>query len=452
MSRSFFLGLMLLVLLVGFTRPLGSYDTGLHLRLGEEILSTLTVTDVDFHSFTANGKPYAAHEWLSECLMALVHRAFGVPGLCVLPGVLVALTALLIHRSLRADGWGGFAALLFAAALASFHSSARPHVLAWLFLGILLFLQRRGSTWGLLGLLWVWANCHASVPLGALLAAFGFLERFVACRKIESLGWATAMLLVPIFNPYGIRIYIHVMEIRPGVVWVEEWQHWPMSHPGFWIWAVYALTLVTGLLLSRWRSPFDWTRALALLALGSTASRQAPVAALLLVPLQAEVWSGPLERLSARMPSLLPGLLAAGVAAGSIFLVRHDGAGRVGVNEKRLPVASTRFLLEKEVQGPLFNDYNFGGYLLWKAWPQHKVFLDGRTDLYWPQPLQDARIVHFARPGWQAILDRYAIACVMIQKNRPLAASLTKDPGWDLIYEDPLAVLFLRKGTPIPLS
>jgi hypothetical protein len=95
----------------------------------------------------------------------------------------------------------------------------------------------------------------------------------------------------------------------------------------------------------------------------------------------------------------------------------------------------------------MFNSYNWGGYLMWVL-PEYPVFVDGRTDLYDGPVLQAYVTAYFAEPGWDQVMDDYKINTVLIEPASPLAKVLRLTDGWKIVYEDKIAILFVRK-TPI---
>jgi hypothetical protein len=46
------------------------------------------------------------------------------------------------------------------------------------------------------------------------------------------------------------------------------------------------------------------------------------------------------------------------------------------------PQRAVPYLDQQAVAGPTFNPYGWGGYLMWKWGPNHRVFIDGRSELY----------------------------------------------------------------------
>ena len=111
--------------------------------------------------------------------------------------------------------------------------------------------------------------------------------------------------------------------------------------------------------------------------------------------------------------------------------------------EERFPVAATEFILDQDLPGPIFNSYNFGGYLIW-AMPDLPVFIDGRTDLYADGSLEQWLRLATAEEGWEQKLARHEIQLILIEDFWPLAHRL-EAAGWDKIYADEITVIFVHQ-------
>jgi hypothetical protein len=124
----------------------------------------------------------------------------------------------------------------------------------------------------------------------------------------------------------------------------------------------------------------------------------------------------------------------------------HFVVGRQAETEAaRFPAAAVAFLSTHRPPGPLFNYYDWGGYLIWKLYPGVPVYIDGRADLY-----GDAFMDSFARTydltnHWEAPLESWQIRTVLVPPSAPLASVLGSRAGWKQIYADPQAVI-LTKG------
>ena len=112
---------------------------------------------------------------------------------------------------------------------------------------------------------------------------------------------------------------------------------------------------------------------------------------------------------------------------------------------ENLPVKAVNFLRENEPPGPMFNNYNWGGYIVWEL-PQYPVFVDGRTDLYGDELLREYLAAIFANSGWRETLDKYDVNLVFVETAAPLARELRLEPGWEEIYQDEMAAIFSRRA------
>jgi len=93
--------------------------------------------------------------------------------------------------------------------------------------------------------------------------------------------------------------------------------------------------------------------------------------------------------------------------------------------------------------GPVLNDYDFGGYLVWSGIP---TFIDGRTELYGGAFTQRYyRAVTLADlPDLEALLSEYGIAATLLTANTPAVAYLDRAAGWTRLYSDTTAVVHVR--------
>jgi hypothetical protein len=98
------------------------------------------------------------------------------------------------------------------------------------------------------------------------------------------------------------------------------------------------------------------------------------------------------------------------------------------------------------VPGPMFNAYGFGGYLIWSRGPEHKVFVDGRTEIYelggvFPDYMHIIRL----QPGALSVLRAYGIQSCLVERDEPLATLLAALPDWQKLYSDNVSALFVRR-------
>ena len=99
------------------------------------------------------------------------------------------------------------------------------------------------------------------------------------------------------------------------------------------------------------------------------------------------------------------------------------------------PVKAVAYLERHPAPGPMFNTYGFGGYLVWARGPQHKVFIDGRGDVYERGGvLSDYLYISSIKPGALAVLDGYGVQSCLLEHDEALTTLLSASPQWRRIY------------------
>src|SRR5213593_1021812 len=203
--------LQVLFLSAGVPRLFHDSDTGWHVRNGEAILSTAAVPRADRFSYTRDGSPWFAWEWLSDAVFGAVHRFAGLPGVALIAALAIAVT--LAGAAYLAGSMGGnlfftAVAMVLLLGTTSMHWLARAHVFSWIlalvFLGVA-ERERRGTAGRSLYLLPLvavfWANLHGSFLLGPAIlfiyAIGGWLEKWGKGSGIPLLaeeGWRDSLI------------------------------------------------------------------------------------------------------------------------------------------------------------------------------------------------------------------------------------------------------------------
>jgi hypothetical protein len=116
-------------------------------------------------------------------------------------------------------------------------------------------------------------------------------------------------------------------------------------------------------------------------------------------------------------------------------------------DNKRFPVEAAEVIAQRDIREPIFCPDLWGGYLIYRLYPQTKVLVDDRHDLYGDQFFEDYLQVVFVQPEWRKVLDEKRVNWVLVQRNSSLGTILGLTSGWKLIHEDGTAVLFHREGT-----
>jgi hypothetical protein len=440
------LGTALALAVAANTGPIGNNDYGLHQRIGREIVESWRPPQIDNHSHTFRNAPYPDHEWLTQAVYYLLHRAVGIGGMVALKGLLIGLALGLMVASARGPLILRLGLVALVISLTFDYSHMRPHLISWVMAGLLNVLLFRGTKWGVVLLLLVWGNCHGSVLLGVGIAGLFFLEEYWRRRDGRLLLWAAACAAAPLLNPNGIGIYTIFFEIKGHTGFIGEWEAYKFENRGFWIVCAIVALAIVGWIRARPLNPFDAVRVAVLAFLAFQSSRNGVIASIFLAPMLGRWHGDAVSRLKPRAAIAISVVMIAVMAAAVVVRERGGRALRFEVDHEQLPVYATTFIREQGLKGPMFNDYNFGGYLLWKAWPDLPVFIDGRTEVYRGPVLETYLRVINGAPDWEVILRRYEIAFCVVRPNRPVARLLLSSAEWDLVYFDYNSVIFVRSG------
>ena len=483
---------------------ISTFDVWWHLAYGKLIFETGEIPRTDVFSFTAAGAERTDHEWGFQVLVYALHRLGGGVALILAKALWLALIAILVHRFVRRETGlspAGAALALVPFILAGHNRFVlRPDVLS-LGLSVVLagaLFRRRASSLTLKDLGWVplvfalWANLHGGLIVGVVLLAL-----FIAGRVVELflarlrgspvvadgrpalptlLGLLPLSLAGGLVNPFFHRVYgvpFHITSLHEsGIFRNLEWQ--PPQWPAHWLF--FLTVAVSGVVAAaRWRSP-DWPALLNLAFVAFIALRYvrnlaffgflAPIflAAMIAVrPVQDEAAPDRRDRLSRLLPA--PLAVAVLVLLGLSFLAGNPRfANGLGVDDRRLPVAAVDFLETSKPPGRLLNAHAFGGYAIWRLYPETRVFIDGRDDIFASLRARLGRAVVDSR-RWTELLDEYQIGHTLLQyidrleevripgpaggapetTRRPYAVNHFPPRAWALVYFDDVAMVHVRR-------
>jgi hypothetical protein len=484
-TRNIFLAVVLFGIFGMASRNVTDPDVWWHLKTGQFIAEHGSVPHADLFSYTRAGQPWVAHEWLSELFIYELQRTAGSTGLILTFAAIVCATFFLLFlRCSSAPYVAGVATLIAAGATAPLWG-VRPQIISLLLTSLWLLILERSERdpkvlWWTLPLTLLWVNLHAGFALGLVLSALflagGFIERALGSARRQSAkhlrmqAWILLLdlLIVPI-NPNGLRMFVYPIEtLRSAAMqkYIAEWAS-PNFHRAEY-WPFLLLVLATFAAISWSRVPLR-PRDLLLLLVGLYASlgsiRLMPLFVLIATPLISQELGNWPRSESQKLPSWP--ILASCASFNAVILLAM--AAFVGVHTARVvwqepqaemqafPAGAVSFLQAHPADGPIFNDYDWGGYLIWKLYPSTRVFIDGRADLYATSGAseQDDRSLldQFAktyqfRGSWKQSLDRWNIKTVLVPTNSALAVGLRSAPDWTVIYEDSQAIILVLAAPP----
>jgi hypothetical protein len=463
-------------------RLLSDGDTGYHIRAGEFILQTRAVPKTDIFSLWMPALRWTAHEWLSEVVMAVVHNHAGLIGIVVLFSLTIATTYVLLFQILRGDSQDILLSLLLtvvATITSSIHWLARPHIFSLLltviWYSILNRFQYRGKNQlfilPLLMLLWV--NLHGGYIFGLMVLLVYFLGNLAGLyagdksgaqeciRKLKSIAITLAVcLLASLCNPNGYHILIFPFALASDPFLMNNVMEF--LSPNFHEPLIFKYLLLASIALFALSRVTLKSIELGLVILTTYmalySARYIPLYAIITAPILLRL----LDRLKHDLPLNAMNWLARRSAGFSVI----DGRSRgylwvtVGIivvltlahmsnlhtefDDKRFPTKAVDFIMSEHISGNIFNNEEFGDYIIYKAWPKYRVFFDGRSDMYGSILGGEYLKVAGTLPGWQDVLKKRQVDWVFFNTGSMLSSALNTNPAWQLIYSDPVASIFVR--------
>src|ERR1700730_15807139 len=447
-------------------------DIWWHLATGRWILQHHAVPMTDPFSSYGLGKPWIAYSWLFDMTTQLFYRPFGYVAIVYFEVLVrVALAVALFHlvRSLLPRFWRAAAITCVGLYAMSGVISPRPGMLTILFsvieLDILLSVRRTGSAkklWLLPPMFAIWANWHIQFVYGLLLLAVFACEPLVTRlmrNKITNENllplkrtWLVlcASFVATLVNPYGARVYSTVF----------QYMHQPkvFGH----IIELRAMTfressnyVVLFLMLSA-AMAIGWRRDTGLLlpVLLSIASvlafrsvKETWFLAVISACALADGWE--LKGSDELRPLALRYRLAAAVWLLAVMIL---GYRYYGVSNDFLeiqvtggfPETAAQYIEKHHLAGPLYNDFNWGGFLIWRL-PQLTVAIDGRTNVHGDERVGPFWAKWTGKPEWASDPELSHANVVVAKKDTALGSLLRLDERFKIAYEDIQAVVFQRR-------
>lgn len=447
------------------------FDLGWHLRTGEWILQHRAVPQTDPFSGTLAGKPWQAYSWLFEVILEKLFQWLGLVGVVAYTGAMVmAVTVALYHLVKRLQGDFSVAVLLaFITGFSLAHLyTPRPWMFTILFfaveLNILMQARRTGRVRELAWLpliFCLWANIHIEYVDGLLVLGLAFAESVIARwwsaaeTKVKP-GWMGAALLASVLatlaNPYGWRVYGVVFDYGSRLAAtgsalnrVSELQAIPFRDISDFLILALALASVAAL---AWQRRFVFFET-CLLIFACVVSFRSQRDIWLIATVSAMILASRLvvdSRTPIRVPKFAP---AVAVIAASLIVfagfrvMKVTQASLEAKMPESLPVNAVKAIQAKGYTGLVYDDYNWGGYLIWAL--RQPVTMDGRASFYGDERIDRSIKTWAGTADWASDPDLKSASIVIGPTNAALTQLLRYDQHYQLVYEDKMATVFAAR-------
>ncbi len=507
MKKSVWVFLIILIAVTSITyllKPIADPDFFWHLATGEWIAQHKSLPSADPFSYTVPGTSTRAYfiltqYWLSQVLYYGFYSFLGWNGIVLVRfAILAGLLYFIFRRRGEADITAFFFFMLIAIVvlLRSFPLE-RPQVFSFMFFAILLHLLDKLKSpmpphgkrlsghdiFALPLLMLVWANMHGGHILGQVIIALYLVSEGIKLlhpifgttigkeryKRFAAIG--VVSILASFINPNGYKGLILYLEFKEGVSTGELLLENESTVTNFLstsnmqiplYWALLAICVII-VSVSIFRKRQDITEIAMLTGLGFvsfTTLRFVPFFLIYAVPLASSAFK-------ANNREMLKGTIAAALSltVAVYFLAwQGDMSNFKNLSNFRtsrwvattFPEAATEFIKQENLKGRMYNNYDWGGYLVWKLAPERKVFGDNRTldkEIFFLQLMIQSAIVEpeiMGKPYYKALLDTYTVNYIITKvydtrvQMIPLVPKLILDPEWIPVFEESNAIIFVK--------
>lgn len=483
----------------GLQTLLTDCDTGWHIRTGEWILSHRAVPLHDLFSYSKPDGVWFAWEWLTDVIWAALNSIGGLAAVGAVGLLLIAFTFTLLFRLTRRKSNAIVAVVvtMTAAVASSLHWLARPHLFTLLF-AVLFYSAlenvRAGKTrfHGIpyLAILpfatILWTNLHGGFFVGIIMVGtygvgealklvfgpdLGEQRRAVLTRAAGYVACSAACLAASLVNPYTYHLHQHVLQYLFDPYQAQhimEFLSVSFHHP---LAIFFEGILVFGLLATFWfASQGSFVEPLLLLMWAHAAllsQRNIPLFVIIAAPQVAaviEVWLQRLPALSVADWLRRSGtkfntvaasmsetdaisrwhpvsIMAVMVVLALMYAPHPPDKFRPEFDPKSFPVAAVGNL-HLAASDRIFTSDQWGDYLIYRLYPETKVFMDGRSDFYGSAFNKDYLDILQVNTGWDKTLARFNVDTILMPCGSSLTGALKESARWRVVYDDGVAVVF----------
>jgi hypothetical protein len=470
---------------LAFLTPMELGDVWWHMRTGQWILQHHTLPQEDPFSIYTEVTPKNSFVlkgfWLCQIMLYGIYRLFDFYGLIVLKSVLFTSTFFILHRLVKGYGLKAplsYIVLIPVIYLATYYDEIRPQTFSFFFFALTIYLleRKRGSPprtakdmlhcyWPLFAVMPLWSNIHPGFVIGDAIIVAYMLESIISSafkkpRKLQTYFIIACLLSVALssLNPNGLKAIIITMKMlatsAAGSASIHE--HLPLKEFASFTHENYLYLTVIGLIVCAFLSFILRIKTLDILhlflvsSLSYTAIKSFragiffAIFATVAIGRNLSILRQPRQ---IRHPLVQTSVLAAIVMVMILLLGQRTILTQPVMNKSIFPLKAAAFIETQALPGNIYHPYEWGGYLIWRLYPEYRVFIDGRA-LGLRKEHTD---VLLARPQWEEILERYGVNTVLYWpllpyrgNVPPIIFALLKDDAWSPVYWDLQCIIFVR--------
>lgn len=452
-------------------------DIGRHLTDGRVFFEfpqwRNALLSTNFYSVSNADFAIVNHHWAAGLIFYAVHSALGWEGLHVFAMLLcIGALALFVHTAAKVSKPAvalSIAVLLLP--MIAYRLEVRPEFFGYLFMGLTLSVLHAisvrqlpvKSVYALPIVTLLWVNLHASFPLGIGLLGLYVADAFVQKRPEKKPLLMALFLsgLATLLNPSGLAGALYPLAILqdPGYAVTENQSLAFLSGVGVQATAFTYLKVVTALYLGAlallvkkkaWQPQWPLlTMAGLVLLMSWLAVRHITMAGFLLIPVFAlAVHKSQFSKSSAGKS------IAVALIIVSVLWQGHTLSNRwLVLGLERGANAAAEFVREQGIEGPLFNNFDIGGYVIHHFFPDIKPYAYNRPEshpadfwrnTYVPAMQDNAK--------WNELLAKEQFNMIMLFHGdhttwaQKFLVNRIQDPQWTAVFVDRSVIVLVRQN------
>ena len=447
-------------------RPIYEPDLWWHLAQGREDAAGRIVRS---NVFSATYPDYRQRftPWLFDAGLYRAWQAAGAAGVQVSQTLWLVLALATMYRACRAraPAWSAWTLLALGFVLLEPRAIPRPHLVSFAGMAACaLLIERASARRSPAPLVWsipviaTWSNLHVECVFGvALIAVFSAAEflRPSALTRPQAGRCAliaVAAALATTLNPYGwgLAAYLYENISVPQILAIAELR--PPYLPDYRAFFVYAV--LTMLLLSAtWRTTAMWEVMAAglFLILGMRFLRLTPLLWLATAPMVAARLHALTARGIDRRALLITGTCLAFVCSRippRLLVTELEAGARAVSPPEFFSPGAIEFMKRAQLDGPVFNSHNLGGYLAWELYPAVRVFQDSRLQAYPPAHFSGIITASGSQEAWNALVRGVDWAVISVPRpNQMSGHGRFPQSEWSSVYLDDAVEIVVRRGS-----
>ena len=479
-ARTLLLGGVLIVIAALFVGAVQDPDFWWHIRIGRWMVENGRLPSTDIFTYTVPNHVWTDHEYFTEILMWLIYSSTGAIGIGIFFGLITYAGFYLMYRQVRREPFVmvGVGLALGAVAGAPIWGP-RAQMITFALTCLELYwlqgyLSGRSRALQLFPLLMaLWANLHGGWVIGFVWLGVAFMAELIGWAwnpsnpahraHVRFLAIITAASAVAVLaTPHGFSLYLYPFQTVASaaqekliVEWFSPDFHQPFLRP----FELMVFLLIVGFALRR-PSLYDVLLSLVALALALQSVRNVALFVAATTPVLIRSYSEYWKEISAargwklRLPTRRIFALITALAllvvtlATTVHIVNEiSPSHQKSLTASNYPEGAADWLAaHPEVGTKMYNQYGWGGYLDYRLYPQpnRRVFIFGEAALMGDDLLNDYEDIQTLRSNWRTLLDKYGVDYVVYNRGEALANVLVTDPGWKIVYQDSVAVIYVR--------